>query len=230
MKTVILCGGKGTRIRGTVADAPKPLLDISGRPLVHRLMDHFSAYNHKSFVLCLGHRGSDIRNYFDHADIPSDWSIELVDTGEETMTGGRLWQVRELLGDPFFLCYGDALSDVDLNKLLEFHNGHGKIATLTTVHPRSDYGLLDLGDTDCVRAFREKDVQQDQWINAGFFVMNKAVFEYLNDDAALILERQPLEKLATASELMAFKHAGFWQSMETYRDWLDLSDRFKANS
>jgi len=230
MKTAILCGGKGTRIRGAVADAPKPLLDIAGRPLLHRLMDHFAEYNYKSFVLCLGHRGGEIRDYFETADIPSDWSIELVDTGEETMTGGRLWQVRDLLQEQFFVCYGDALSDVDISQLVEFHGGHGKIATLTTVHPRSDYGLLDLDGAGCVRSFREKAVQQNQWINAGFFVMNKEVFEYLDDDVKLILERQPLEKLATASELMAFKHAGFWKSMETYRDWLDLSERFEDNS
>ncbi|MBC8369274.1 MAG: NTP transferase domain-containing protein [Planctomycetes bacterium] len=230
MKAVILCGGKGTRIRGAVADAPKPLLDIAGRPLVHRLMDHFAESNYNSFILCLGHRGSEIRDYFDHADVPSDWNVELVDTGEETMTGGRLWQVRDLLQEPFFLCYGDALSDVDLSKLVEFHSGHGKIATLTTVHPRSDYGLLDLDGAGCVRSFREKDVQQNQWINAGFFVMDKAVFEYLNDDVNLILERQPLEKLTAVSELMAFKHDGFWKSMETYRDWLDLDERFRANS
>jgi glucose-1-phosphate cytidylyltransferase len=141
-----------------------------------------------------------------------------------------LWQVRDLLQEQFFVCYGDALSDVDISKLIEFHREHGKTATLTTVNPRSDYGLLDLDEAGWVRSFREKDVQQNQWINAGFFVMNKAVFEYLNDDVNLILERQPLEKLATASELMAFKHAGFWKSMETYRDWLDLSESFKTNS
>jgi glucose-1-phosphate cytidylyltransferase len=230
MKAVILCGGKGTRIRGTVADSPKPLLEIAGRPLVHRLMDHFSMSNYKSFVLCLGHRGSEIREYFDGAEIPDDWDIELVDTGEETMTGGRLWQVRDLVGEQFFMCYGDALSNVDISSLVEFHNSHGKLATLTTVNPRSAYGLLDLDEAGGVLAFREKDVQREQWINAGFFVMNKAVFEYLNEDEQLILERQPLENLATAYELMAFRHAGFWQSMETYRDWLDLSERFKVNS
>ncbi|MBC8371725.1 MAG: NTP transferase domain-containing protein [Planctomycetes bacterium] len=230
MKTVILCGGKGTRIRGAVADAPKPLLDIAGYPLVHRLMQHFAAANYKSFVLCLGYRGAEIRQYFENADIPNDWQIELVDTGEETMTGARLWQVRELVADKFFMCYGDALSDVDINSLLGYHHQHQKIATLTTVHPRSAYGLLELNEQGQVIEFREKDVQHDQWINAGFFVMNKEVFEYLNDDDQLILERQPLENLATASELMAFKHEGFWQSMETYRDWLDLSERFNAIS
>lgn len=230
MKTVILCGGKGTRIRGAVADAPKPLLGIAGRPLIHRLMDHYAISNYKSFVLCLGHRGAEIREYFENADIPRDWQVELVDTGGNTMTGSRLWQVRDLLGEQFFLSYGDTLSDVNIGALLEFHNSHGKLATVTTVNPRSAYGLLDLDSDGAVTSFCEKDVQCDQWINAGFFVMNKGVFDYLNDDSLLVLEKQPLENLATASELMAFKHEGFWQSMETYRDWLDLSERFKVNS
>ncbi len=230
MKTVILCGGKGTRIRGAVADAPKPLLDIAGLPLVHRLMEHYASCGHKSFILLLGHKKSVIRDYFAAADIPDTWQVELVDTGEDAMTGSRLWQVRDLLPEQFFLSYGDTLSDVNIDALLEFHNSHGKLATVTSVNPRSAYGLLDLDGDGAVTSFREKDVQGDQWINAGFFVMNKGVFDYLNDDSLLVLEKQPLENLATASELMTFKHEGFWQSMETYRDWLDLSERFKVNS
>ncbi|MDP6963417.1 MAG: sugar phosphate nucleotidyltransferase, partial [Planctomycetota bacterium] len=195
MKTVILCGGKGTRIRGAAGDMPKPLLNIAGVPLVVRLMQQFSTFGHNSFVLCLGHRADEFKDFFASADLPQDWQVELLDTGENSMTGSRLWQTQNLVGDNFFLCYGDTLSDVDINQLLDFHLQHEKVATLTAVNPRSDYGMLKIGDGDLVEHFHEKSVQFDQWINGGFFVLSKRVFDYLDDDQQLVFERRPLERL-----------------------------------
>lgn len=219
MKAVILCGGRGTRLGEHGRNVPKALIKIGGKPIIWHLLSIFSHYGVNDFVLCLGYLGDEIKGYF--AENTNGWNIEFVDTGLDTNTGGRLKRVARFLkdSDSFFVTYGDGLADVDISKLRSFHAGHGKVATVTTVHPFSPFGLVDLDSDGTIRRFREKPLLDD-WINGGFFVFDHAIFDQLTDDC--VLEREPFEILSGQGEMMAYRHEGFWKCMDTYKDNLEF--------
>lgn len=241
MKAVILAGGLGTRISEESQLRPKPMVEIGGRPILWHIMKLYAAHGVNDFIICLGHKGYVIKeyfaNYFLHmSDVTFDigrnsmevheqhaepWRVTLVDTGESTMTGGRLKRVGRYLGtETFCLTYGDGLSDVDLGALVAFHRRHGKSATVTAVQPPGRFGRLETRD-DAVIGFREKPLGDGNWINGGFFVLEPGVLELIDGDDT-VWEREPLERLAAASQLAAFRHPGFWQPMDTLRDKTQL--------
>lgn len=237
MRTVILAGGRGTRLTEETATRPKPMVEIGGRPILWHLMQFFASFGHKDFLVACGYRGEMIKQYFrdiasHESDFfvdlktgaidvlngsPLDWKVGLVDTGLDTMTGGRLRRLKPLLSGGTFMCtYGDGLSDVKISALAQFHRTHGKLATVTAVRPPARFGGLAIDGTR-VREFTEKPQAEGGWINGGFFVFEPAVLDYITDDST-ILERDPLERLAADGELMAFKHEGFFQPMDTLRE------------
>ncbi len=239
MKVVILAGGFGTRISEESHLKPKPMIEIGERPILWHIMKQYSHFGFNDFVICLGYKGYHIKEYFAHyflheSDITFDfrdanrreihshsvepWRVTLVDTGLQTMTGGRVGRIRPYIGDaPFMLTYGDGVSDIDIGKLVAFHEAHGKLATISAAQPGGRFGALDLSENDAVRGFTEKPKGESGWINAGFFVMQPGVFDYIAGDAT-VLEREPLEHLARDGELVAYKHGGFWQPMDTLRE------------
>jgi glucose-1-phosphate cytidylyltransferase len=237
MKTVILAGGLGTRISEETYLKPKPMVEIGGRPILWHIMKIYSAHGINDFIICVGYKGYVIKeyfaNYFLHmSDVTFDmqhnrmevhqkyaepWRVTIVDTGEDTMTGGRLRRVRSYLDkEPFCFTYGDGLSDVNVARLVEFHRREGRQATLTGVQPPGRYGTLQIDDT-AVRQFQEKPDGDGGWINGGFFVLEPAVIDLIDGDAC-VWERKPLETLAGRSQLSVYKHSGFWQAMDTLRD------------
>jgi glucose-1-phosphate cytidylyltransferase len=237
MKVVILAGGQGTRIAEETAARPKPMVEIGGKPLLWHIMKIYSAHGFQEFIICLGYKGYMIKeyfaNYFLHmSDVTFDmasnkmevhqnsveaWRVTLVDTGEDTMTGGRLKRIAGYLGTEDFLCtYGDGLGDVDIRQLLAFHRAQGTMASLTAVQPPGRFGALSL-DQDRIHHFQEKPQGENGWINGGFFVLSPKVLDYIADDST-IWEREPLEKLAATRQISAYKHRGFWQPMDTLRD------------
>lgn len=237
MKAVILAGGKGTRIAEETVTRPKPMVEIGGRPLLWHLMSIYAAQGVNDFVVACGYRGEFIKEYFasfflHHSDFTinlkdgsrdllgasaPDWRVSVVDTGLETMTGGRIRRLRSLLqGETFMATYGDGLGAVDLKALLAFHRAHGKIATVTAVRPPARFGNLAI-EGDRVREFAEKPQTGEGWINGGFFVFEPALFDYIADDSTS-LEQGPLERIAAEGQLMAFRHEGFWQPMDTVRE------------
>ena len=215
MKAVILAGGYGTRISEESYLLPKPMIEIGGKPILWHIMKIYSAYKIDDFVICLGYRGEKIKEYFGQFDSKS-WNIQLVDTGEDTMTGGRLKRIQDKIDDTFCVTYGDGLSDINLNDLILFHKEKRSLATLTAIHPPERFGVLNLSG-DYVTQFHEKHAGESSWINGGFFVFEPEIFDYLQDDST-ILERMPLETLAKEQKLTAFKHNGFWHPMDTQRD------------
>lgn len=219
MKTVILCGGRGTRLGEHGRSVPKALIKIGGKPILWHLIQTYAHYGVDDFVLCLGFLGDEIRDYFQRDPIAQ--RIEFVDTGQDTNTGGRLRRVKEYLSgeDLFCVTYGDGLADLDVSNLVSFHRSHGKTATVTAVHPYSNFGLMDIGDDDSVLRFREKPLLKE-WINGGFFVFDQRIFDHLDDD--LILEREPFETLCEKREMMAYRHNGFWKCMDTFKDSLEF--------
>jgi glucose-1-phosphate cytidylyltransferase len=240
MKTIILCGGLGTRLREETEYKPKPMVEIGGRPILWHIMKRYAAFGHKDFILCLGYKGEVIKDYFYnyqlrtsdvtvtlgrsqsvefHNTHPEEgWKVTLVETGANAMTGARIKRAaKHLGGEPFMLTYGDGVADVDIPALLDFHKKHGRIATVTGVHPPSRFGEL-VTQGERVLDFSEKPQTHQGAINGGFFVMNPAALDYLADDDACILEKQPLENLAREGELMVYQHKGFWQCMDTFRD------------
>ncbi len=244
MPVVILCGGQGTRFREQTERKPKPMIEIGGKPILWHIMSFYAGHGHKDFVLCLGYLGDVIRRYFlDFAALSSDFTIDLsepgakityhqggvrdwrvtcVETGAEAMTGARMARVaRYIHADDFMLTYGDGLSDVDLPALLDFHRAHGKVATVTGVRPQSRFGELSV-DGDRVTAFSEKPHVATGFINGGFFVFKRKMLDYVEDRDACTLEREPLEKVAQDDQLMIYKHDGYWQCMDTYRDLVRL--------
>ncbi len=241
MKAVILAGGLGTRISEESQLRPKPMVEIGGRPILWHILKLYAAHGVNDFIICLGHKGYVIKeyfaNYFLHmSDVTFDigrnsmevherhaepWRVTLVDTGESTMTGGRLKRVgRYLGGETFCLTYGDGLSDVDLGALVAFHRRKGLAATVTAVQPPGRFGRLETRD-DAVVGFREKPLGDGDWINGGFFVLEPSVLELIEGDDT-VWEREPLERLAAANQLAAFRHPGFWQPMDTLRDKTQL--------
>ena len=215
VKLVILAGGKGTRMEEATFLKPKPLIEIGGKPILWHIMNIYSAHNINDFVICLGYKGELIREYFEKLN-STLWNIQLIDTGEHTMTGGRIKRIQKYIDDTFCLTYGDGLGDIDINGLISFHKEKKSIATLTAVHPLERFGVLNLSE-DYVTEFHEKHAGESSWINGGFFVFEPEIFNYLQDDAT-ILERKPLETLAKEQKLTAFKHDGFWYPMDTPRD------------
>jgi glucose-1-phosphate cytidylyltransferase len=245
MKVIILCGGQGTRLREETEFRPKPLLEVGQRPVVWHIMKTFAHYNLSQFVLCLGYRGNMIKEYFlnyeamnndftialgsrnrltfhDQHD-EQEFQVTLADTGPETMTGGRIKRVRRYIdAETFLVTYGDGLADIDIRSLVQFHKSHGRLATVTAVRPASRFGMLVLGGGDRVDSFCEKP-RSESWVNAGYFVFNRRVFDYLDGDTC-VLEREPLERLAAEGELMAYRHEGFFYAMDTYREYKVLNE------
>lgn len=248
MKAVILCGGQGTRIRDVADDVPKPMIRIGDRPILWHIMQLYAASRINRFVLCLGYKSWSIKEYFlnfhaqvsditvspgkpgevefDAGDFPErDWRIELVETGLNSMTGARLWRVRDrLAGDDLFcFTYGDGVADIDIAEVIAFHRRHGRIGTVTGVRPQGRFGVMAV-EGDRISAFSEKPQAGEGLINGGFFVFDKRVFDYLDADPGLVFEQEPLRRLADDGQLMLFEHRGFWQPMDTYREWKMLND------
>lgn len=240
MKTIIFCGGLGTRLREETEFRPKPLVEIGGKPILWHIMKTYSHYGFNDFILCLGYKGSMIKEYFCHYNLlnkdftltlgqekepvayndhcEKDWRITFVDTGEETLKGGRLKKVEKYINeDTFMATYGDGVADIDIAKLVEFHKGHGKIATLTGVRPLSRFGEL-ITEGDQIKKFEEKPQSDGKPINGGFFVFNRRIFDYLQDHDNCDLEYGTLDKMAESGELMMYRHPGFWYCMDTTRD------------
>jgi len=247
---VILCGGKGTRLREETEYKPKPMVEIGGRPILWHIMKLYAQHGFKRFILCLGYRGHVIKEYFlnyeamsndftvnlgaqhtlsfENGHTEQDFNVTLAETGLETMTGGRIKRIEKYIDtDTFMVTYGDGLADVNISETLRFHQAHGKTATLVATQPPSRYGLLNLSEGNAVNSFREK-VQHD-WINGGFFVFNRGIFDYLGTDDT-ILEREPLERLAHDKQLMAYCHSGFWIGMDTFREFEMLNQMWDSNA
>ena len=215
MKAVILAGGYGTRISEESHLKPKPMIEIGGKPILWHIMKIYSAYKIDDFIICLGYKGEKIKEYFEQFDSKL-WNIQLIDTGLDTMTGGRLKRIQDKIDNTFCMTYGDGVSDVNLNNLLTFHKEKKSLATLTAIHPPERFGVLNLSG-DYVTEFHEKHTGESSWINGGFFVFEPEIFDYLHDDST-VLEKVPLETLAKEQKLSAFKHNGFWYPMDTLRD------------
>ena len=249
MKTVILCGGRGTRLGEHGTNVPKALINIGKKPIIWHLLKIYSHYGINDFVFCLGFLGTEIKRYFVDQELfneditlnPSHlenifsakrnselWRMTFAETGLDTNTGGRLKKIENYLVDDEFFCvtYGDGLADVNIHKLIEFHKSHGRIATLTTVHPFSNFGVIKIDKENAVTEFQEKPRLQE-WINGGYFVFNREIFNYLDEDS--ILELEPLEKLAKERQLMAFPHTGFWKCMDTFKDNLEFNQLWGKN-
>ncbi len=249
MKVVILCGGLGTRLREETEYRPKPMVPIGNRPILWHIMNRYAAYGFKEFILCLGYKGDMIKDYFLHYRTRTsdftltlgadgnqaiayhspyherDWTITFVETGEQAMTGARVKRVEQHIdGQDFMLTYGDGLADVDLAALVDFHRGHGRLGTVTSVQPGPGrFGELDLDGSRVVR-FVEKPQQDDRYISGGFFVFQREFLRYVRHDETCVLEREPLQALAQQGQLMAYRHHGYWQCMDTYRDYLLLNE------
>ena len=215
MKAVILAGGYGRRISEESHLLPKPMIEIGGKPILWHIMKIYLAHKIDDFVICLGYKGEKIKEYFEQFDSKL-WNVQLIDTGLNTMTGGRLKRIQDKIDDTFCVTYGDGVSDVNLNNLMSFHKEKKSLATLTAIHPPERFGVLNLSE-DYVTEFHEKHAGESSWINGGFFVFEPEIFDYLHDDST-VLERTPLETLAKEQKLTAFKHNGFWHPMDTLRD------------
>lgn len=251
MKVVILAGGLGTRLSEETVTKPKPMVEIGGMPILWHIMKSYSYYGHNEFIICAGYKQHMIKEWFaDYflrvCDVTFDltqgnkviihdqrmepWKITVVDTGLHTMTGGRIRRIRKYVdGAPFLLTYGDGVCDVNIEKLIQYHEANGKIATLTTVLQQPSKGVLDVNKQGAVKAFREKKSNDGAIINAGYMVLEPAIFQYLSDDTT-IFEEQPMEKLASEGKLMSYRHTGFWQCMDSVRERLLLENMWSEGS
>ncbi len=216
---MILCGGRGTRLGEHGRSIPKALISIGGKPILWHLLNIYKHHGVDEFVLCLGFLGDEIRSYFSASEYSG--TTVFAETGLDTNTGGRLYQVKEQVAGEELFCvtYGDGLADVDIGRLVKFHREHAKIATITAVHPYSNFGLIDIEESGAVTRFREKPLLKE-WINGGFFVFDQRIFDYL--DANCTLEREPFERLSRDGKMMAFRHEGFWKCMDTFKDSLEF--------
>ena len=240
MKVVLLAGGFGTRISEESQNKPKPMIEIGGKPILWHIMKEYSYYGHNDFIICAGYKQEMIKAWFadyflNRSDVTFDysagrnemiihhshvepWRVTVVDTGYRTMTGGRIKRIQRYVGDESFLMtYGDGVCDVDINKLIDYHRSHGKIATLTAVLQDQSKGILDIGGDNAVKSFREKKLTDGAPINAGYMVLNPAVFDYIEGDQT-VFEKEPLERLAEEGQLMSYMHRGFWQCMDNIRE------------
>ena len=250
MKVVILAGGLGSRLGNLTESIPKPMVEIDNKPILYHIMSSFSKYGIDDFIIALGYKSEVIKDYFlkfkernsnftintkqggiEFLDeVPNNWNVTLIDTGINTMTGGRVKRIEDYIKneDDFIVTYGDGLCNVDINELIKFHKSHGKIATVTAVRPTARFGELEI-DKDQVKSFKEKPQTNKGRINGGFFVFNKKFFEFIDDNDNVVLEADPLERVSDIGELMAFKHDGFWQCMDTPRD-KDLLEKLSIES
>ncbi len=243
MKAVILAGGLGTRISEETGSKPKPMIEIGSKPILWHIMKIYSSFGVNDFVICCGYKGYMVKEYFAnyflhmsdvtfdmknnkmeiHRKFAEPWNVTLVDTGIDTMTGGRLKRIKEYVNDKTFcFTYGDGVADIQIDKLIKFHNDNKTIATVTAVQPPGRFGTLDVKQ-DKIISFKEKAPGDGNWINGGYFVLESSVFDYLKDDST-VWEREPLEKLAKDEQLSAYKHSGFWQPLDTLRDKNKLED------
>jgi glucose-1-phosphate cytidylyltransferase len=238
MKVVILAGGFGTRLSEESHLKPKPMIEIGDMPILWHIMKHYSFFGYNEFIICAGYKQNKIKEWFSNyfiytSDITFDfskgneiialnkhsepWSVTIIDTGLNTMTGGRIKRVKEYIGnETFFMTYGDGVSNVNIKDLLIFHKSHGKLATITTIQPEGRFGYIDI-DNDEVKSFREKSEHDTGWINAGFMVLEPDVIDFIDGDS-IVFEREPMEKIADNGQMMSYKHLGFWQCMDTLRD------------
>lgn len=228
MKVVILAGGLGTRISEYTKLIPKPMINICGKPIIHRIIDHFIKYGHKEFYIALGYKGKIIRDYFKKTKLPKKVKINLIETGLNTMTGGRLKRLAKHLNETFLMTYGDGLSNVNIKKLISFHFKKKKLFTLTAVRPPARFGAISINN-DVVKYFREKNLLDEGWINGGFFVIQPDFISYIKNDQTF-LEKEPFNKLTKKKQMVAYKHYGFWQCMDTLRDKQILENKIKKNS
>jgi len=249
VKVVILAGGFGTRISEESYLKPKPMIEIGEKPILWHIMKIYSYYGFNDFIICLGYKGYSVKEYFAHyylheSDVTFDfvncnqktvhnhsvepWRVTLVNTGIETMTGGRVKRIQPYIGnEPFMLTYGDGVSNVNVQELVAYHKTHGKLATVTSVQPGGRFGALELSENNRVLGFQEKPKGDSHWVNAGFFVLQPEIFDYLINDRT-IFERAPLENLAKCGEFVAYKHSGFWQPMDTLRDKTLLEELWQS--
>lgn len=245
MKVVILAGGLGTRISEESHLKPKPMIEIGGMPILWHIMKIYSHYGYNDFIICCGYKGYVIKEYFAdyylhrsditfdfsdnnkmtiHSNVAEPWKVTLVDTGLNTMTGGRIKRIKDYIGDEtFMVTYGDGVSDIDIEQLVQGHKKHGKQATITAIQPGGKFGVLDIRNDNEIRTFAEKSKEDGGWINGGFIVFEPDIFKHIEGDET-ILERYPLETLAKEGQLVAYKHHGFWQCMDTQRDKQLLED------
>lgn len=237
MQLIILAGGRGTRISEESIVKPKPLIEIGGMPIIWHIMKIYSSFGINDFIICCGYKGYLIKEYFSnfylhssdvtislknnnikiHKKISEDWNITLIDTGEDTQTGGRILRTKDYVDNQFCLTYGDGLANVNIKKLLSFHSSHKKLATMTVVQPLGRFGAVEVDSDNNVNNFKEKPKGDGQWVNGGFFVLSKKIFSFLKDDNS-IWEKESLEELSKRKELKSFKHKEFWCPMDTLRD------------
>ena len=218
---VILCGGRGTRLQEHARSIPKPLVEIGGRPILWHVMQIYAEQGFRRFVLCTGYLGEQIARFVEETKWPEGVAVECVDTGQETPTGGRLKRVEDRLDGTFCATYADGLADVSLAGLIAHHRENGTLATITVVRPRLQFGIADLDGDDRIRGFEEKP-RSEHWINGGFFCFEPGALAYLGEGS--VLEREPLKGLAADGQLLAYRHAGFWECMDTYKDAIELND------
>jgi glucose-1-phosphate cytidylyltransferase len=251
MKVVILAGGLGTRLSEETEIKPKPMIEIGGKPILWHIMKIYSYYGYNDFVICLGYKGYYVKEYFAHyflhqSDVTFDfstndpytvhrhgtepWKVTLIDTGLATMTGGRIKRIQKYVdNNTFLLTYGDGVTDINISELVDFHKKHGKYATVTSVQPSGRFGALNLDDKSNVTSFLEKPQGDNVWINGGFFVLEPNIFGYIENDTT-VWEKIPLENLAKENQLVAYKHTGFWQPMDTLRDKRELEKLWENNN
>lgn len=252
MKVVLLAGGFGTRISEESHLKPKPMVEIGGKPILWHIMKYYSTFGHNEFIICCGYKQHVIKEWFAnyylhnsditfdftadnkmivHNNVSEPWKVTLVDTGLQTMTGGRIKRIKDYVGDePFMLTYGDGVSNVDLDALLSFHQKHGKIATMSAVNVGQQFGVLEINEKDgTVENFQEKSDSDGGVVNAGFMILNPQVFDYIDGDTT-VFEREPLERLTKERQLVAYKHSGFWKCMDTQRDREKLEQMISENN
>ncbi len=251
MKVVILAGGFGTRISEESYLKPKPMIEIGEQPILWHIMKEYSKYGFNEFIICLGYKAYCIKEYFAdyflhtsdvtfdlaknemtvHDNFAEPWKVTLIDTGLYTMTGGRIKRIQKYVGnETFMLTYGDGVSNVNINELVEFHNKHGKIATMTAVNTGQRFGVLITDSENNIKSFREKRKTDGSWINAGYMVLNPEVFDYIQNGDETVFEQEPLEKLAKDNQLVAYKHEGFWQCMDTQKDKMKLEELWQRGN
>ena len=248
MKVVILAGGFGTRISEESHLKPKPMIEIGEQPILWHIMKEYSHYGFNDFIICLGYKAYKIKEYFAdyflytsdvtfdlaknemivHKNCSENWKVTLVNTGLNTMTGGRIKRIQEYIGnEPFMLTYGDGVSDINIKELVEFHKKHGKIATITAVNVGQRFGVLEINEKNIIKSFREKKADDCNLVNGGYMVLNPEVFNYIKQGDETVFEKEPLENLAKDGELVAYRHNGFWQCMDTQRDKMQLEELWK---
>lgn len=251
MKVLLLAGGFGTRLSEETDLRPKPMVEIGGKPILWHIMKMYSQYNYNEFVILLGYKGYYIKEYFAnyflhqsnvtidlsnnkmevHNNTSEPWKVTLLDTGLHTMTGGRIKQAQDIIGDePFMLTYGDGVSDVNIDELVSFHKSHGEAITMTSVQPDGRFGAIEIGGNNQIASFLEKPKGDGSWINGGFFVCQPEVFDYIREGSSTVFEQAPLQDLAREGKLYTYKHNGFWKCMDTLKDKHDLCKMWDTNA